>query len=116
MSESQMPIPPGAQAPAALELEVAHEAPPVAPPMPPVAPKPLPPKKAKVRALRAGFIYNERKVEGNEFEVASDLTGSWFEFVDPVLQRKNLERQVAKKQAANRRGIEDHKRDIASAE
>lgn len=117
MSNRQMPIPPGVN-PEALEnneqhnLDVANE-PERIPEMPPVIPRPVPKRKHTVRATRAGFFQNERKVEGNEFEVESNLTGSWFEYKDPLEQKKHLQRLADKKKNANQRGTDDQRREIA---
>lgn len=112
---NKMPPPPGVS-PEALEnieqhdLDAANEAEPVAAP---VTPKPAAKKRLKVRALRAGFIHQERKVENDKFEVYPNELGSWMECEDPVEQKRHLERLAAKKKKANQRGIEDQRRELA---
>lgn len=108
-----MPIPPGVRPEESEdveqpELDAASE------PIPsPIAPKPASKRRMKVRATRAGFIHNERKVEGDVFEVDSGLMGSWFEYQDPVEQKKHLQRQMDKKKKANARGIRDQEKELA---
>lgn len=107
-----MPKPPGARPEDSEEshnLDVANEPAPVAK----VAPKPAPKRLFKVRATRAGFIHNERKVEGDVFEVKAGLLGSWFEYEDPIEQKKHLKGLADKKKSANLRGIQDQENELA---
>jgi hypothetical protein len=92
------------------DLDAASEPAPVA------IPKPLPKKKIKVEANRAGFIHNHRKVGGDKFEVYEHELGSWMDCEDPVEQKKHLERMKAKKQKVNRQAIQDHKDEIAAGD
>lgn len=93
------------------ELAAASEPTPV-----PVAPKPMSKKKISVRALRAGWIHNERKVENDRFDVSPQELGSWMECLDPVEQKKHLANIAAKKKLANHKAIKDHERDIQADE
>jgi hypothetical protein len=92
------------------ELDAASEPIPSAPS---IAPKPSANRRMKVRATRAGFIHNERKVEGDIFEVPSNMIGSWFEYQDPVEQKKHLQRQSDKRKKANARGVKDQEKELA---
>lgn len=107
-----MPKPPGARPEDAEEshdLDVANESVPAEK----IAPKAQSKRKMKVRALRAGFIHNERKVEGDVFEVNAGLLGSWFEYEDPMEQKKHLQRLAEKKKKANQIGIRDQENELA---
>ena len=105
-----MPIPPGARPEVSEDfLDAANEEMPK-----PVAPKPSSRKRMlKVRATRAGFIHNERKVEGSEFEVPEGSMGSWFDYIDPVEQKKHLKALDQKKQKANLKGLKDQEQELA---
>lgn len=114
MAKNLMPPLPGAS-PEEVEqhdLDVADEAMPV-PKMDPVISKAISKKKLKVKALRAGFIHHERKIEGDLFEVTQDELGSWMECQEPLEQKKHVERTMAKKKKANNVGINEHRRDLA---
>lgn len=126
MSRNKMPAPPSANLEAGEhekepvidldgqpELDAASEEMPQ--PAPP-APKPVSKRMIKVRALRAGFIHNERKVEGDKFEVTEKELGSWMECMDPLEQKRHSERITAKRKAVNARGVRDHEREIERAE
>ncbi len=81
-----------------------------------VIPKPVSRRKLKVVATRAGFIHQERKVEGSRFEVMEHELGSWMDVEDPVEQKKHLARIAEKKKRANRKAVADDKREIAADE
>lgn len=117
MSKNQMPKPPG-QRPEELEdqnldIEQPELDLPPANEEQKIAPKPVSKRKMKVRATRAGFIHSERKVEGDIFEVNAGLIGSWFEYQDPIEQKKHLQKLADKKKKANARGIQDHEDELA---
>lgn len=58
----------------------------------------IPPKKIKVVALAKGFFAQDRKVEGDEFEVSSmKQLGSWMKCVDPTIQKMHEEAMRQKK-------------------
>lgn len=120
---NNMPLPPGAireesehSQEDVLDLDGQPELAAANEPLPsptPLAPKPISKKKLKVRALRAGFIHNERKVENDKFEVDSNAIGSWFEYEDPLEQKKHLQRLANKRQKANLQGIRDQEKELA---
>lgn len=111
--KSQMPPPPGESVvdlDGSSELDVAAEELPVAPP------KPVARKKLKVVANRHGYIFSERKVPGDEFEVHEHELGSWMDCMDPVEQKKHVARVSAKKKAVNARAVKDHERELEADE
>ena len=67
------------------------------------AAKPIqkPKGKIEVRALRAGFIYNHRKFEGDVFQVDSmEKVGTWMECTDPKMEKLHQEMMKEKKKLA----------------
>lgn len=97
------------------ELDVAsEEAPEEQPAAPP--PQPIAKRMIKVKANRAGFIKQERKVAGDVFEVEEHQLGAWMDCVDPVMQKKHLKRIADKNKAINAKAIRDHEREIAADE
>lgn len=79
-------------------------------------PKPVSKRKLKVVANRQGFIYQERKAEGDEFEVHEHELGSWMDCKDPLEHKKHLARISAKKKGINKRAVADQAREIAADE
>lgn len=115
MAKNKMPKPPGAipedqdidDMEMSPELEAASEE------MPVEIPKVVSKKKLKVRATRAGFIHNERKVENDKFECHQHELGSWMECEDPMEQKRHLQRLLDKKKKANLKGIKEQEEELA---
>ena len=89
------------------DLDVASEEMPVA------KPAPLLKKKLKVVANRAGFIFQERKVAGDKFEVHEHELGSWMDCEDPVEHKKHVKRLQDKKKKINSQAVKDHENELA---
>lgn len=81
-----------------------------------VIPKPVSKKKHKVVANRAGYIHNERKVAGQEFEVHEHQLGSWMDCKDPVMHKKHLANIKAKTQKINKKAIAEQEEENAAGE
>ncbi len=60
-------------------------------------------RKIEVVALRAGFWKNQRKNEGDLFEVESmEKVGDWMKCLDPVHEKQHLAMAKERKQKAAR--------------